>query len=308
MIRQLCLSVALTSVLVCSGSAFPARAGDVTVWIEDRTLHVQGSNGADEIRLVQEREPDRWVFTPYDGTPINGALDWITVFPGQIDAIEIRTLAGHDVVVIEGHGTAFDQTTRIDVDLGTGDNFLFMGPSTSVIGTRSSLHLTDDLTIRSGLNDVIFLDRTVVDGSLVVDSGPGDDKLMFHGVDVVGSATFLTGPGNDSLELGSLLGRLRLSRFDTDLQIDTGAGDDSVNFYQSAVILGDLDVGLGSGDDSLIFHERIGELGFFDVLGAMTLDGGVGKLDSLSIEIERLRISGLDAATIIDFEIIETID
>jgi hypothetical protein len=191
----------------------------------------------------------------------------------------------------------FDGTTTVN---GSLDGIIVSGVTGDV-----------DITLRGGDDQLNLIDLAFVPipGSLLIDTGPGDDAISVDdsspGEDVVAN----TGPGNDSFTMNSGARNLLVHTADGDdfLNLDgvtvgdratlrSGGGDDEVviNF---STIGGDTTVETSGGTDSLTILDSTFE-------GSTELNGGGGNSDRFTDE-------GLNefngSLTIANFEIIEVL-
>jgi hypothetical protein len=118
---------------------------------------------------------------------------------------------------------------------------------------------------QSSLN-VILLGGIYNVGSILVESGPGDDQLGISGGRST-NAAILAGAGDDEISLGQVL--------DNSAYVDFGGGNDV--FSMSAVIIGQVTLLGGGGNDRIVIEDR--------VYGRLHIDTG-SENDSVRFQVD----------------------
>ncbi len=246
------LTTLMTSVLLVPSSR--VCASEVSAFVLDRTLYVQGTPNQDEVWLV------------FFSTGIEYEESWLVSGVGffdaaEFDAIDVNLGAGDDCLFMR-FWQGIPPQTRLNINLGAGNDFLEMGEGGY---TTSILTFAGDISIQGGPgNDIISILTVNILGDLVVNSGPGDDQVGVNGLTVGGDVSVTTGAGDDRVLMGGSWNRFLASLF-----ISTGSGNDLVVFESvMGSVGGDLEIQMGGGDDILSFVLNHG------VTGNLTLDGG----------------------------------
>lgn len=151
------------------------------------------------------------------GTSINGVVD-DTFDAGIVDDLEIRMRKGNDTVILTGAPSlpgvppAPDFADDLFVALGQGNDTLIAG----------FLSVSDTVDIRGGHgNDEIGLLGVSAGDDIKARAGRGDDTVSANLVEAP-KTTLRGGRGTDALVLGSVIGELVTSGFETDDTDDEG--------------------------------------------------------------------------------------
>jgi hypothetical protein len=154
--------------------------GNITAEVIDRVLFIRGDAGGNRFRIAS-REVTGEVYIRPISTTINGrVVDYQETFQ-NITRIDIDLGDGDDLVVI-------DDTRVVGMTIVTGagnDEVSLRGPMPSLAAVGMYIHIPQPAQ------------PLIVDGDLVIDTGDGDDQLTPFAT-VKGDATIRMGAGDDS--------------------------------------------------------------------------------------------------------------
>jgi len=185
----------------------------------------------------------------------------IAIRPSEL-AADHFVIEGLDGALINGSASIlFGGVTRIEVDLGGGDDALLVtarGENGPVLDpVFPALSVRDDAG-----DDLVAFDHVGMVGKLSVDLGAGADTVAVFASTLAAAARFTTGDGGDAVFVG-LACAVR-----TKLQANLGLGDDVV-VVENTLLDGKTSLVLGAGEDAA---------GLADLLGTarVAINGGVG--------------------------------
>jgi hypothetical protein len=243
-------------------------------------------DAADDFILIQS-SGDGEVSVQAD-TNDDGVLEYLEY--SGVKHIRVTTGDGDDDIIALG----LDIDGHFTVDTGNGADLVAL----SAFGDPN--HIGGNVSVSTGAaNDEVFIAGVEIDGKLTIGTGDGDDyvaigdgfyaysdilslSITTNGdVDVDGKTTIETGNGFDFVSIGGEIEEDDVTL--GDLVINTGAGDDFVEFnafYDSVygeatyvTVEGRTDINLGAGDDLLDIDADYGYLTFE---GNFSADGGAG--------------------------------
>lgn len=218
-------------------------AGDVAVHVVDGNLMVEGDAEGNRIAIASGDLPGV-VFVAGiandmgDVTTINGQEGRVR-FEGVVRGVRIGMGDGDDAVHILHLGVRGDVVAR----LGAGNDRLAIGAPMSPNPDPNQ----PPLGLRTG-------------GSLIVESGDGDDAVRLDRVLAREAIRVMAGAGDDAVSVAHVKARF--------LGIASGDGNDNVRVVDTAVV--ELAVELGAGDDRL-------EIGNATAQHGARLNGGLGE-------------------------------
>jgi hypothetical protein len=204
-----------------------------------------GEDGSVISTVTSESSPIENVGLSYESSPTFAKAftsgDTSTTFVGASNLTSLTGTSGENIGIFQGKsnfsfvdlGDGDDTFTgsnvrRSSVDLGEGDNTLTVGQVNQATFTSGSG--ADEFTVTGNAKN------------LTIDSGAGDDTLIFGGT--VGTSNFMLGEGADSISFDGLVRQTTI-----DLGGDTDI--DTISF-SSMADLGDRITVTGAGDGDLL--------------------------------------------------------
>lgn len=212
------------------------------------------------------------------------ALDQIVIDDSFIVSAELRGSGGATEVSVR-------DTTSVELEIFTGgsDDQIFVSDAI-VLG---DLRIDTGSASNSAPGDYVGLGDSVVVGDLRINGRQGRQTIEFLSFapggdfEVGGNTLISTAGGRDVVRVNND----ELVRFNGNVRVRTGGGDDEVQVEDSAEFLGNLNVSMGGGSDSLEIWPMV------MVSGNGVLNGG-GGLDSLNASHEfAMWLSGLPNVT-----------
>jgi len=226
-----------------------------------------------------------------------------------LTTIDAGEATGNNLVYFGVGKSDADTALDVSVTTGSGDDYVQM----YAVDATGSDQMHGDVTIATGAgDDEVFSNNEAYVGAISVDLGTGDDDLYLMASDA--SISVIGGEGDDVIEVGSRninsgsewVGEIVLD-------IDAGAGDDTVKVSTVNASLNDSAIDLGEGDNTLHYQFAApgaatsvlsdSDIEDFDV----TMDGNVtGDLHTLILETNvdisddvTLDISGLGDVSVL---------
>lgn len=189
---------------------------------------------------------------------LSSGPDFVHIFNGQVFGhVSITGGADNDQVILGGGNVPLQIGKNLKVALDGGDDAIaFTGPLLMVGGNAS-------IQMGSGNNNYKIGSPIQIGNDFKVQAGNGSDpigQVGTPGSSIGGNATFLPGPGQNSVLLPAGL------NIGGNLAYTGGAGVDNVLF--DASVLGSVSVSLGANNDVFTY----GPAAF--VLGTATIKGG----------------------------------
>ncbi len=267
--RRIAIGSILVSMLVA-----PARAGDVTVTVENGTLHLVGGGGNENITVDQIGVADAEQFhvTAGAGTTVNGSggthtfddvkKDLRVELGTGIDSLLVDGAEfGRDLVFIAGSGGMFTldmRATRAKGDL----RLTSQGQRTQADVQRSIVR--GDVRVDGGddLNQFVFGPDSVLHGDARFSGGDSSDFVQVDRSLVRGDVTLSPSLNGDTLSI-------RQSIVSGDVRMTDDDGIDSFDLFDSR-IEGSARASLGGDNDEVAV--QCGE-----VLRGVKADGGAGS-------------------------------
>ena len=202
--------------------------GDLSVRLDSGVLYIVGDKAANEVIVAQYDDPE---------TPEIDEKILVGGRPGGYGEfwpwIPLVNWTGYTTV--NGGGPEFfpgDEVSEVVVTGGKGDDDILL---------RGNLDVDVLIDGGPGEDRIYTYSSTVIDGNLSVNSGLNADKVSITVSSVAGSTEISTGHGEDDVFLsGSFLGNVT---------INTGVHADLFG-SRGSVFLGNLTVEMGQGDDS----------------------------------------------------------
>jgi hypothetical protein len=303
--RRLCIELLESRWLMAGDvSGTVSASGDLILTGDagDNWLVIEGNGNSGELVVTgfpdSQAQPTtvNGLATPVTFTGVNGSVvvrmndgnDRVTFSEAFIaGAVVVDLGAGNDALVLgvdDGSQIPLSMARELLVFAGDGHDYVEYGYiqcGTSMVadfGTGTSLFRPDssptrasfahDLVVRasqSSLN-LIYVAEVYNGGSILVESGSGDDELSIGGGRSL-NAAILAGGGDDQVSLGQNL--------DNSAYIDMAGGNDF--FSMSAYIIGPVTVIGGGGNDRISIEDRL--------YGRLHIDTG-GEDDSVRFQVD----------------------
>jgi hypothetical protein len=222
----------------------------------------------------------------------DGANNEIAIINNGNGSWSIQDLVGSADTFFSFNGSAPSSSsaltfiaTSIKVDLGAGDDSLYLG----------SLATSGSVSVKGGSGeDSIILQNCVIAGSLTLDAGsdlPGTNNGIAISSSVISGATSLKGSkGGDEFAFDT-------SKFFGTVTVDAGDGGDLVSSKDTAYA-NNFNIRLGSGNDGIAFDGRT------DLAKGLNIDFGTGTFilsgqstSSLFVAQGNVSITAATAAT-----------
>jgi hypothetical protein len=331
-------------------------SGNVAAVVSGGNLVVTGDNADNQIYIARYHENGAAVANTYlvggfDGTTTVNGSSSPAIVRGVRSDMKISLKAGSDTTVLLGDTPSdmFTAPRNVVVSNDNGNDLLF-----AYCARANSLQYTggngnDRVTIiNSTLGSLAFkagngenalgITGTSIKGDAVVQTGTAKDMVGLYSLSVGGKLQIATSSGNDFVSLGltpdmlgldwtdfALPSELADSSFGVSaksLQIDTGAGDDSVSVRNSQIAT-DTTIALGDGDDGLgmrwnAFSRNVSvtmgtgndchELQYSVLKGSYSLDSGEGydeaRLCAISAKGFAVNMGGGDDTFSLDYGLI----
>lgn len=216
-------------------------AGDVTAFIAGGSLFLNGDDAANQVAITSD---------PVAGTITIDALD------GEI----LRDRAGADIGGGAGGMVTLDGfRASVLIRMGDGDDIVGLNDITVPRTVRADMGAGDDNLGIGNLPDADPGDVSAeIGGSVVVIDRFGNNNLTLGDATVAGNAYFVTGGGDDDLNLGLFDPTVP---GDTDTTLDVGGfifarlGNGENDVLGGAVDARDVRFLGGSGDDALVIED-----------------------------------------------------
>lgn len=276
-----------------------ACAGIVTATFQGNVLTLTGDAGANGLDIqtvgnglrVNGMDPG----SGPTAISLNGRLErgLIIIDGGNLD-LRVNLAGGFDAVLLGSRGVmglARTVVRSLEVNLGEG---------TGVLGA-DGLEVAGNMTVISGPGtDFVRILATHVAGNLAVHSDAGADSIDVTGhVMVDGTMTVDAGYGNDTISVRDQVGVAGA------LDIFGRPDDDTVSIGQGVLVNGPLTVDLGLGSDQLRIADMVGTRANISILGragndTVTMEREVAALGALTIDtgIDEDRVAFSERVTI----------
>lgn len=257
-------------------------------------------------RSRSNQRPRRWfVETLEDRTLLTGSVtatfsQGSLLLSGDTAANDVSIQIGtvpNQVSIIGNNGTQINGpstgtvTGSLTIDLGAGDDTVTWTGEQDWPSPHSKLNLAQLRIVTGDGADAVIVEDVRVQGSLVIDTGRGDDSVGIGNL-WAGSVSVTTGDGNDQVGFGGLEGPdvpdpLLINGSFT---IDTGAGRDYVGSYGKAAVSGRSWIKTGA-DSDIVFLGSYGN-SEYSRFHALKIDSGTGddKVTLSGIEVQSTNI------------------
>jgi hypothetical protein len=278
-------------------------AGDVTATVNDGLLQIIGDAEGNEIIVAGRPDGTATVF-PIGDTTINGSTDPFVVST-TLDDVDVQLNAGDDNATIQG--LVLSQSLRVRTNVGDDTTFVhhievqrfeqFSGDGDDTLEFNNVYSRGSILISSENNDDVVSITNMAAGTNATVETGNGVDTVAIDNLGVKDNINLNTGGANDQVIMTGLVYGYRAN-------LILGEGSDSLNILpatsnETALFFRNLNVQGGAGDDSISMDASVTSRRNTVVGGDAGTDsieqGGASLRSDTISSIENQQVDNLDA-------------